>query len=63
MNTKPYLTYEEFALLRDIAGGHDEQTTAKEERLTRLPSLVYIRAVEGSFYVARCGERRIKSGN
>ena len=63
MNTKPHLTFEEFLLLQYIGDGNYEQNTAKEERLHRLLSLQYIRAVEGSYFLTPYGERRIRSGN
>lgn len=62
MNTKPHLTFEEFQLLQDIADGNEEQNTAKDERLHRLLSLHYIRAVEGSYFLTPYGERRIRIG-
>ena len=60
MNTKSHLTFEEFLLLQDIADGNDEQNTAKEERLHRLLSLHYIRAVEGGNFLTRYGEHQIQ---
>ncbi|HEY2883935.1 MAG TPA: hypothetical protein VGJ08_01820 [Rhizomicrobium sp.] len=63
MNTKPHLTFKEFLLLQDIGEGNDEQNMAKKERLHRLLSLHYIRAVEGSYFLTPYGERRIRNGN